>query len=90
MNMGTKVLPIFPDDMGYSDSVAALLDSKKSLVLGILEEHFGDIVRDVADFLLNNANVKLNFKLNNAIPKKKLIVKKEALISPNKTFFLSL
>ncbi len=59
MNMGTKVLPIFPDDMGYSDSVAALLDSKKSLVLGILEEHFGDIVRDVADFLLNNANVTL-------------------------------
>ena len=57
--MGATVLPIFPNNMGYSDSMAALLDSKKSLVLSILEEHFGDIVRDVAYFLLNTANVTL-------------------------------
>ena len=41
--------------------MTALLDSKKALVLSILEEHFGDIVRDVAHFLLNTANVTLTY-----------------------------
>ena len=55
------VTPVFPRELGFSETLVTIEHTKKELVLSVLEAHFGSVTRSVAKFLMNTANVTLQY-----------------------------